>query len=83
MKLPLKLPLKVSVTALLALAPMPAAAHVDHAPGGPSSFGDYLHYVLLFDHYAGSIALLVGGAVFIAYRNLRRKVTKTDGSENE
>ena len=56
-----------------ALAPSPLAAHADH-PEGPASFGDYLHYVFSFDHYAGTIAVLVGAIGFVLYRTLRRKV---------
>ena len=67
------------LVALIMLAPLPLAAHTGHEPGGPSSIGDVLHYVFSFDHYAGTIAVVVAGAGFIAYRNLRRKMTNKKG----
>lgn len=67
------------LVALIMLAPLPLAAHTGHEPGGPSSIGDVLHYVFSFDHYPGTIAVVVAGAGFIAYRNLRRKMTNKKG----
>jgi len=61
---------------LITLAPLPLAAHTGHEPGGSWSIGEVLHYLFSFDHYAGTISVIVAGGGFIAYRNLRRKLTR-------
>lgn len=62
------------LAAVLALAPLSALAHPDHSEG-PNGIAAVFHYIFSFDHYAGTIAVVVAGAGFIAYRNLRRKLT--------
>ena len=59
---------------VLVTVPLPLAAHPNHPPDEPWSIGLALHYVFSFDHYAGTIAVVVGGVGFIAYRNLRRRL---------
>ena len=69
--------------ALLALVPLSAIAHENHTDG-PSGIAAAFHYVFSFDHYAGTIAVIVAGGGFILYRNLRRKITgKKDQSTAE
>jgi hydrogenase/urease accessory protein HupE len=66
---------------LVALLPLSLAAHPNHPEGSPHSLADVLHYIFSFDHYAGTIAVIVGGIVFIAYRNIRRKLRGDRGEE--
>jgi cytochrome bd-type quinol oxidase subunit 1 len=70
----------VAGLAAVLLLPQPLAAHSGHAPGGPSSIGEVLHYIFSFDHYAGTISVVVAGIAFIAYRNLRRRLKKEPAS---
>ncbi len=58
---------------LLVLAPMPLAAHPQHPADEGFSLSLVFHYIFSFDHYAGTISVVVAGAGFILYRNLRRK----------
>lgn len=62
------------LAAIIAFAPFSALAHADHSEG-PTGIALLFHYVFSFDHYAGTIAVVVAGVGFIVYRNLRRKLT--------
>lgn len=64
---------------LLCLAPLSAFAHADHSEG-PTGIAALFHYIFSFDHYAGTIAVVVAGVGFIVYRNLRRKLTGKKGN---
>ncbi len=68
------------LASILALLPLPLAAHPDHPPGGPQSIEEVLHYIFSFDHYAGTIAVIVAGILFIAYRNVRRRLIGRKGA---
>lgn len=60
------------LTALFALAPLSAFAHADHSDG-PTGIALVFHYIFSFDHYAGAISVVVMFALFVGYRNLRRR----------
>ena len=62
------------LAAIRAFAPSAALADADHSEG-PTGIALLFHYVFSFDHYAGTIAVVVAGAGFILYRNLRRRLT--------
>ena len=63
------------LAAIAILAPTSSAlAHADHSEG-PTGLALIFHYLFSFDHYAGAISVLVAGAGFVAYRNLRRKIS--------
>ena len=71
------------LAAMLALAPFAAHAHADHSKG-PTGIEAVFHYIFSFDHYAGAISVVVMFALFVGYRNLRRKlVSKKENPKGE